>query len=87
MTVPHQNVARCRDGESVSKVCLEGSECWLGCYSHEIDLLVPGFLPPFSYQWHQRHHPPSLHLYLFLKETFLYPLSMKNRGHIGGLHG
>ena len=25
--VPHQNVARCRDGESVSKVCLEGSEC------------------------------------------------------------
>ena len=25
--VPHQNVARSRDGESVSKVCLEGSEC------------------------------------------------------------
>ena len=25
--VQHQNVARCRDGESVSIVCLEGSEC------------------------------------------------------------
>ena len=23
MAVTHQNVARCRDGESVSKVCLE----------------------------------------------------------------
>ena len=29
----HQKVARCRDGESVSKVCLEGSECWLVCYT------------------------------------------------------
>ena len=46
-------------------------------YCYGIDLLVPGLFHqlvfPCSYQWHQRHCPPSLHLYLFLKETFLYP--------------
>ena len=28
MAVPHQNVARCRDGENVSKLRYEGNECW-----------------------------------------------------------
>ena len=42
---------------------------------YRIHLLVPGRFPPVvfsrSYPWLQRHSPPSLHLYLFLCETFL----------------
>ena len=45
---------------------------------HGIHLIVPWLFPPVgfpcSYQWHQRHRPPSPHLYLFLWETFLLPL-------------
>ena len=41
------NAARCRDGESVSTLCLEGSECWSGC--HGIHLLVPEPFPPVGF--------------------------------------
>ena len=76
--VLHQNVARCRDGESVSKVCLEGSKSWPGCYTitEYTSLFLDIFhqlVSPCSYQWHQRDRPLSLHLYLFLWETFSLP--------------
>ena len=72
-------VARCRNGDSVFKVCLEAGKCWLGWYNVTVytSLFLDFFHQlafPCSYQWHQRHHPPSLHLYLFLWETFLRPL-------------
>ena len=60
------------------KVCLEASEYWLGWYSVTIytSLFLNFFhqlVFPCSYWWHQRHSPPSLHLYLFLWEAFLRP--------------
>ena len=81
--VPHQNVARCRDGESVSRVCLEGSECWLGCYTvKEYTSLFLNFSTNCFFHAATsgiRHSPPSLYLYLFLWETFL--LSLYTQGY------
>ena len=46
-------------------------------HCHGIHVLVPGLFHqlvfPCSYQWHHRYRPLSLHLKLFLWETFLLP--------------
>ena len=56
-------------------MCLEAGECWPGCYSATVyTSLFLDFFHQLFFQWHQRHSPLFLHLYLFLWKTFLLPL-------------
>ena len=69
------DVARCRDGENISKVSLSWKSWPELLQCHEILLLVPGLFPPFvlscSCLWFlkQVHHPYNL--YLLLIENIL----------------
>ena len=73
------DVARCRDGEHVSRVSLMPENVNMDCWAWNG---TPPCSWTFSTSWFfhagtlvlRRHLAPSLHLYLFLWKTFLLPL-------------